>query len=174
MKKAELAVYIGRFQPWHKGHASVLKEAHSVARNVLILLGTENGPPTLKNPWLYSARLDMIGDHPNTQKSIVYDYPSDNLVWRDRVVTRVEELGYEKNIVLIGRKKDESSFYLDLFPFWKLHLAKTFLDVNATDIRDSYFRKGKILTQYLDQPAINFLKWYKDTEQYKMIKEQIK
>src|SRR6185369_8381910 len=47
---ADLAVVIGRFQPFHRGHAALLGHALEVAPSVLVVIGSAGAPRLVKNP----------------------------------------------------------------------------------------------------------------------------
>ncbi len=59
-------VVLGRFQPLHKGHTSLIKDAESWRLNnspnskLIIAIGSSNRPETLDNPWSYDERKEMI------------------------------------------------------------------------------------------------------------------
>ena len=60
MFKYDLLVYIGRFQPFHLGHESVVRQALTLAHKVLIIIGSADSPRTIKNPFTFTERLNMI------------------------------------------------------------------------------------------------------------------
>lgn len=60
MKHYQLAVVIGRFQPLHIGHEELIKNALLHADRVLLLLGSSNESRTIKNPFTFYERRDMI------------------------------------------------------------------------------------------------------------------
>ena len=59
-------VVLGRFQPFHRGHALMLQEAEKIRKEnypdlkLIIAVGSSNRPETLKNPWSASERVAMI------------------------------------------------------------------------------------------------------------------
>ena len=59
-------VVLGRFQPFHRGHASMLIEAEKCRKvnypnlKLIIAVGSSNRPETLKNPWSAPERIAMI------------------------------------------------------------------------------------------------------------------
>ena len=59
-------VVLGRFQPFHRGHALMLREAEKCRKvnypnlKLIIAVGSSNRPETLKNPWSASERIAMI------------------------------------------------------------------------------------------------------------------
>jgi len=59
MKKYPLALFIGRFQPFHKGHLYSLKKAFQVGEKVIVGIGSSNVHDT-NNPWDYETRRRMV------------------------------------------------------------------------------------------------------------------
>ena len=59
-------VVLGRFQPFHKGHAAMIIAAENYRKEnnpelkLIIAVGSSNRPQTLKNPWSDSERIEMI------------------------------------------------------------------------------------------------------------------
>ena len=52
--------FIGRFQPFHLGHRHVIQTALGKARHVIVLVGSPNVARSVKNPFTYEERADMI------------------------------------------------------------------------------------------------------------------
>jgi len=59
-------VVLGRFQPFHNGHALMIQEAeknrieHHPDLKLIIAIGSSNRPENLRNPWSASERSEMI------------------------------------------------------------------------------------------------------------------
>jgi len=62
-KKYNIAVIIGRFQPFHNGHINLLNKAASLSDNIIFLIGSANQPATPKNPWDWRQRSGMISQY---------------------------------------------------------------------------------------------------------------
>jgi len=62
MKRYDLAVIIGRFQPIHNGHIPVFKKAVEIADSFVCVIGSANKPSTSKNPFSADERIKMIDD----------------------------------------------------------------------------------------------------------------
>lgn len=79
--KFDIAIFIGRFQPFHNGHLAVVKKALAQAQYILILCGSSNTPRNLKNPFTFTERENIILNafSPEEQKRIycatIDDYP---------------------------------------------------------------------------------------------------
>jgi bifunctional NMN adenylyltransferase/nudix hydrolase len=141
----KLAVYIGRFQPYHRGHYQTLMEGFKLAPKVLVLVGSIYKERTLKNPFFFEERKQMILDSvvpPTSVHSLkvesIIEYPSD-VVWAnnvDDIVKKYEK--YNDRITLIGDYTDPDSKYIDLFG-WTISSVANIAGVHATAIRSLYF-----------------------------------
>jgi len=131
-----IGVYIGRFQPFHNGHAAVLRRALGKFDRVVVLLGSSQEKETLRNPFSWGERADMIGNTFPDEWSFtrsgpgrlfiapVEDCPDDNGIWVHRVTSFIgahRALTGDDDVKLVGYDKDASSFYLKLLP-WPLHI----------------------------------------------------
>jgi nicotinamide-nucleotide adenylyltransferase len=69
-------VVLGRFQPFHKGHAAMIKSAEVYRSenypnlNLVIAIGSSNRPQTLQNPWSYNERAEMISSWLRNEENI--------------------------------------------------------------------------------------------------------
>lgn len=150
-KPYDLAVVIGRFQPLHNGHIHLINEATKIAKNVVVLLGSSHQARSAKNPFTYFERAKMImRSTPLRGKSIecrpIRDHLYNDGAWCTEVQTQVEKSTdhldeYPQSIVVVGHRKDASSYYLSMFPNWS-YVEVTFNDMypfDATRIRDEFF-----------------------------------
>jgi len=156
-KKYNLVVFIGRCEPNHIGHNRNIQEARKLADNVLVLLGSSNKPRTIENPFTYAERKQMIKKvfpEDNVAVEGIKDYDYQTPLWTEnvhRVVNNhLHAIGHdpfddaEPKIAILGYEKDDSSFYLRLFPTWKFedigeHTQIGGQEINATKIRELYF-----------------------------------
>lgn len=53
-------VFIGRFEPFHNGHAAVARHALARAKKLIFLVGSADTPRTTRNPWTVAERAVMI------------------------------------------------------------------------------------------------------------------
>jgi len=92
MKQYKVALFIGRFQPFHKGHLYSLKKCFELADQVIVGIGSSQESGTENNPWDFEARkamiesLDLQGD--SLKVVALPDYPDDE-VWLKEVKERV-------------------------------------------------------------------------------------
>ncbi|MFT4253121.1 MAG: bifunctional nicotinamide-nucleotide adenylyltransferase/Nudix hydroxylase [Caulobacter sp.] len=144
-------VLIGRFQPFHNGHASVLKHALRLAEKVIVLTGSAGQPRTIRNPFNAAERAVMIraaaGD--DAARLIVAplrDRLYGDTLWVGDVQRLVAEAvaadgaGEGASVGLIGRNKDDATAtYLAAFPQWELVDVQHADVLSATELRDWLF-----------------------------------
>ncbi len=155
----DFLVFIGRFQPFHKGHEFVVQKALEYSRFVIILCGSAYQPRSLRNPWLIKEREQMLRScfSPSENKQIIVA-PLMDVLYNDElwvrnvqqtiggIVTAYHHQPHLKpQIGLIGHAKDHSSYYLKLFPQWSSVKVDNYNDISSTPIRQTLFAKGKDL-----------------------------
>lgn len=165
-------VFIGRFQPFHLAHLQTVQIALQHSHKVILALGSAQPERNLKNPFLAQEREQMIlsnfteADQARIQFVHIIDVYND-VKWvklvKERVAS-VTQLG--QKIGLIGHFKDESSYYLQLFPEWEmLELDSLVGAISATPLREAYYR-GEIQREFFPQGTIDFLQKFQSTAIY--------
>ena len=145
----KLGLFICRAQPFHKGHLATVQAALENCNKLLILLGSSSRPPTIKNPFDVYTRTRMIENSlflEETKQLIIQpiaDFPYSDSNWQQEIRNIVNLLTCrtgEDEVILFGCDKDESTYYLRLFPEYK-HQITTIptIDINATYIRNKIF-----------------------------------
>jgi bifunctional NMN adenylyltransferase/nudix hydrolase len=159
-KPADFCVFIGRFAPFHFGHLHVVESALQRARHVIILCGSANRPPSLRNPWSFQQREAMIRScfDQETQERLhiapLQDHTYNDSAWVLGVQTTVMGFveAYHQRphqtpvIELIGHQKDHSSYYLKMFPHWRSFAVASKAGYDGTAIREFFFSPGARFT----------------------------
>lgn len=151
----KLSIVIGRFQPLHNGHVDLISQAKRVADKTLVLVGSCNSPRTPKNPWTFEERRAMIRKTLGENKDFIIrpleDYLYSDLDWCNAVQDHVHEFAKDEDVILVGCNKDESTYYMNLFPQWKVLETKplqTFDEgkkiIDATTVRKIYFETESV------------------------------
>ena len=142
---AQLAVLIGRFQPFHNGHAALLAAALAAAPQVVVVLGSSFHARSAKNPFIWEERAAMIAatlseaDQTRVSFIPVRDYYEDQR-WAEVVRSAVQQRFPEASqVALIGHFKDATSAYLNRFPQWQLVTVQQACDIDATRLRRILF-----------------------------------
>lgn len=162
MKKYEFdfGVFIGRFGPWHNGHKHVATKAMEKCQTLIIVEGSCGAPRNTRNPLTADERKEIIlaSFDPSLHDRIRITYVSDYRYNDDQWTTKVQQAVFSAihsngfiagptSIALAGMSKDESSYYLGIFPQWDSIKVEQELVISATDIRDAYM-KGDLATVY--------------------------
>ena len=166
-KEFDLLVFVGRFQPLHLEHKRVIDIALEKSKNVLILVGSAGKARTIRNPFTFEERRNMITEsytdnwdaidpEGKTDRRLIikplYDKTYNDAAWVKQVQELVKDTtldvmnpsgfmasGYnDAKVGLIGASKDGTSYYLKLFPQWKSVNVDIENDVHATTIRETF------------------------------------
>lgn len=144
-------VFIGRFEPFHNGHLTVLRHALGIARKVVVLVGSAGKPRSTRNPWNANEREVMIRaaiGEADAQRLLIRplaDHLYNEAAWISEVQRQVAAAiaadggGAEARVGLVGRDKDASSYYLREFPQWELCNVQHCEVLSATEIREHLF-----------------------------------
>lgn len=148
--RAQVAVLIGRFQPFHNGHATLLRHALDSAPRVMVVLGSSFQARSPKNPFSWQERAAMVAatldgnDRDRVSYIPMRDYYDDRR-WANAVRRQVERhVDATAQVILVGHFKDASSDYLNRFPHWRLTAVDNELDIDATTIRRILFEAENI------------------------------
>ena len=171
-------VLIGRFQPFHNAHLEIIKRATALTDNLVIITGSAAQPRTYKNPFTSAERAQMIKAATSGLSMRIHieeniDTMYNDQAWAVRVqsiVSRYRILGTKTAI--IGHKKDESSFYLDMFPQWEYVDVEEIEPLSAVNIRDLFFNwtfNSNFIKNVVPQSTYDFLMEFRKTEEFAQI-----
>jgi bifunctional NMN adenylyltransferase/nudix hydrolase len=154
----QIAVLVGRFQPFHNAHLALLQQALAVAAQCIVVIGSSHQARTPKNPYTWSERAEMIRlALPKAERTRVRFLPVRDYYDQDRWVLAVREgvaaltaqdadsgAGMnagrsESSVILVGHFKDATSEYLRGFPGWKLYSVERIPGADGTQLREALF-----------------------------------
>lgn len=187
MKKKKVAIYIGRFAPLHKGHEETIQYCLSNYDETVVFIGSGNKRRTLKNPFSTDMIEDWIVNKFEKYKFFVKtinDYLYSDNKWiaqiEDYVYSRFDKNKYEFTIV--GHEKDNSSYYLKIFPTWKVDLTPEFDNgISATYIRNTIFMEDdrhfsvmfeSLCKKHLSDNVIKDIIEFRKTQDFKDLMEE--
>jgi bifunctional NMN adenylyltransferase/nudix hydrolase len=186
-------VLIGRFEPFHNEHLKLLKHSLKIAELVIIVLGSNRCAPNFRNPWSVNEREEMIyAVTPDTDKDRIRfvharDHTYNDGQWLTEVQQKVNQVtthdflrlsnkkpnerGHAPKICLNGNFKDDTSYYLNMFPQWDFignyGLKNDF--GGATMIREGYFSndpKNIEWMKHIPSTTMDFLEKFKKTDTF--------
>jgi bifunctional NMN adenylyltransferase/nudix hydrolase len=151
---SDIAVLVGRFQPFHDAHLALLERALQIAPRVVVVVGSAFQARTPKNPFTWTERAEMIRlALPETDRERVRCVPMRDYYDEARWVQAVREsvggllsqdagdsgAGSGPRIALIGHFKDATSAYLGAFASWQLASVEKLGGADGTHLRDALF-----------------------------------
>jgi len=182
-KKYHTLVLIGRFQPIHNAHLEIIKRATALCDHLIVITGSAAQPRTYKNPFTSRERERMIKAATAGLSIAITVVPNIDTIYNDqawavRVQKIVSDTVYDQKgpgshrIGIIGHKKDDSSFYLDMFPQWGYEDVELIEFLSAVDIRDLYFKRDvnmNFIRGVVPETTFDFLDQFRSTAEYEQI-----
>jgi bifunctional NMN adenylyltransferase/nudix hydrolase len=150
----DLLVFIGRFQPFHNGHLAVVRGALQRTQRLLVLVGSASRARSVRDPFSAAERAEAIRaclDPEQAGRVLVAplaDAMYNDAAWIRNVHRAVAEAAAalfpgrdeaQLRIGLVGHSKDNSSYYLKLFPTWGAVNVPNHAGISATGLRALYF-----------------------------------
>lgn len=171
----ELAVLIGRFQPFHNAHHALLRKALDAAPRVVVVIGSAFQARSPKNPFTWQERAEMIRlALAETDRARVLFVPVrdhfDEERWFAEVRLAIDAAlvaqgaapASASSTLLVGHVKDATRDYLHGFEGWTLHAVERVHSASAATVRDAIFGDAKeapeVLARALPAGALAFLR----------------
>ncbi|MBV1932655.1 MAG: bifunctional nicotinamide-nucleotide adenylyltransferase/Nudix hydroxylase [Porticoccaceae bacterium] len=152
-KDFDVLVFIGRFQPFHKGHLALLQAGLACAEQIIVLCGSAHQPRTIRNPWSALEREVMIrgavseADNARIHIAPLTDNVYNDAAWIKSVQAIVNSLVNAhcnaplkaQKIAMVGHSQHRSSYYVNWFPHWGAAEVGDLQGISATSIRETIF-----------------------------------
>ena len=194
-KEFDLLVFVGRFQPFHNEHKRIIDIALQKSKNVLVLVGSAGKARTIRNPFTFEERGDMIRGSFDTSDQLnliikpLYDKTYNDAAWINQVQSIVKDTaldvandgnsfrasGYNDiKVGLIGASKDNTSYYLKMFPQFKSVNVEIENDIHATTIREKYLDTSLLRPDKVPDSVTKFLVEFAGTKEYSQLNSELK
>lgn len=173
--------FILRGQPQHNAHERTMHEAAKRCGTLNLVYGSANQPRNDADPFYQEERIEVgkrITENFKQKYGCDVNFLSvensiyNNAQWGAWVAEAVAPYAHG-NVKLIGHNKDDSSFYLGMFPQWGQPILMPQFDVlDATTIRELYFSKKNNLDYFrhvCPDATLSFLEEFMHTEAYDYI-----
>lgn len=197
-REYDLLVFIGRLQPLHVEHKRTIDEALKRAKNVLVLVGSSGKARTVRNPFTFEERAQMIFESITEPADFVrlivaplYDKTYNDSAWvkqvqdivKQNALDIVNKGGFPNHgiadlkIGLIGASKDHTSYYLSLFPQWGSVDVGIQNELHATYIREGFlegrFQKHELISNEIPSNVAKFMfDEFMHTEDYAKLRRE--
>lgn len=187
----DYAVFIGRFQPLHRGHEAILQKAFEISNHTLIIVGSSTASRSLRNPFSFEERKTMI-------ELAIQDMTKAHLKWLPATILPLADSAYNfhdwlirvktlinttannlpiahncpPRIALLGHYKDDTSYYLNYFPEYDFIPVDSMEGgIGATAIREQLLDGAgtALLTKYCSFPVRDLVLAWCETEAAKRL-----
>ena len=159
------ALFIGRFQPFHLGHLSVIEDIASSGFNrVVIGLGSSQYSGTDQNPLTAEQREELIHASIQNTSSLNVEYAivripdiHDDRMWVDHVHTTVAKSGYEFSSIYTGNHNTSTLFSsspVEIVP------VQFIIQISATEIRQMAKSQDESWKRYVHSSIIELVEKY--------------
>lgn len=144
----DVAVYVGRFQPFHWGHLALLRHALEIAPTVVLVIGCAWQARTPKNPLTWQERAEMVRlalspEERGRVKVLRMRDHYDEARWVRAVQREVADVCAESaSVALVGHDKDATSEYLRSFQGWTVISVERVPGADGTAMRDALYGTG--------------------------------
>ncbi len=158
------ALFIGRFQPFHLGHLSVLHEAKRLGWDeVIIGIGSSQYSNTDDNPLTYEQRVEIIAASTAHDKAVpklhVIPLPDihDDATWVRHINTIISQHELTYDIVLTGNAHVQSLFEVASI---SVKIIEPSITVNGTTIRNYIHTKNPEWQNFIHPNAQSLIRKY--------------
>jgi bifunctional NMN adenylyltransferase/nudix hydrolase len=172
------SVFVLRCQPFHNAHKKIIHESLNQTDEIIIIVGSSRSSITVKNPWTFEERKSFIlGSFSEEQSKKIHVFSVADLLysshtWITSIQNIVNNVVQSNDIVtLVGHYKDDSSYYLNWFPQWKLQTLPYFKNddhdsIDGTKIRNLLFQNNSKWKDYVPENVSVFIDDFMKTEKF--------
>ena len=140
--KYSVGLFIGRFQPFHKGHESIVRKMLEECERVVIAIGSAQELGTTTNPFRYEYRRLMI-------QKVFPEYfdrisilgindranPSDDESWGEYLLNTIYQNINIKPDAIYQGIENKHNHWFDSFDIHIVNINRGILKVSATEVR---------------------------------------
>jgi nicotinamide-nucleotide adenylyltransferase len=149
-----IALYIGRFQPFHLGHLDAIKQILNECNKILIVIGSAQYSRTKNNPFSCNERKKMI-EKIFIKENINYEiFYLDDIHDKDNWVNHVK-----KNIPYFDKVYSSNPLVRTLFNEKNIQVEniKFNINISAEKIRDLIITNNNSWKNYIHKDLIKFM-----------------
>ena len=162
-------LFIGRFQPFHKGHLQDIKEALKEVDELIIAIGSSQFSHTEENPFSVEERIEMIED--TLIANDISDYtifPIPDIGNDNKWVEHIELIVPQFDVVFTGNELTEKLFREKKYKVIKVKIME---GINGTTIRDKIV-KNESWQELVPKEVSDFIKKINGIERIRKLKRK--
>jgi nicotinamide-nucleotide adenylyltransferase len=163
--KNKTGIFIGKFQPLHKGHMSVIETAMKEVDHLIIGIGSSDKHHTDTNPFNGAERMEIIESSVNGNFSIV-EIPdlNNDALWLNYIESHCEKF----DIVYSG-----NSYVINIFDpkGYEIGHPEEKIYISSSTIRDMMAR-GANWRKYVPEPAVEIIDSLRGEERVRALYKQ--
>lgn len=153
MIKHKFGLYIGRFQPLHVGHASIIYQMAKECETIIIAIGSAQERGTKRNPFSYALRAVMVRElftqsGPPSENILVVpicdrEHPSNDPSWGSYLIDRVKVFtGLIPDVIYEGEENERTNWY-DNLDIPVVRVSRSEIQVSGTEVRECLLKGDK-------------------------------
>jgi len=150
MKKTK-ALFIGRFQPLHKGHLHAIKFILSKFDEVIIVIGSTNKKNTFENPFSFKERKYMLQESGLKFEIIGINDIINDIEWVNSIVKKIKF-----DVVVTGNEWTKRCFSFQRYKVIELNLLEP-EKYNSTNIRKKILNDDDTWKELVPQGTLKVL-----------------
>ena len=147
MQNKKIGLYVGRFQPFHRGHLNVVLEALNHCDKLIIAIGSAQESGTKKNPFTFELRKELIRRSlwgKGSQCIIIgindRTEVKDDEGWGEYLIKEVEkQTGLTPTINFEGHEEVRSHWF-DTVDIERYELSRNDTPISATAVREALLK----------------------------------
>ncbi len=187
--KYNAGLLLGRYQLLTEGHLAGAIKMSAEVEYPHIGIGSVNRSRDTRNPWTFEERCEMWkAALPPAVSSNFRFFGQEDLGnpfrWASAIENRMSQSlanifsnDEAVSVGLYGHRKDQTSFYLDDFPHYILEQLPNVDNINASDLREGYFRLDfdawrRDAASKVPKGVLDWLANFRSTDEYEILAEE--
>ena len=163
------ALFIGRFQPFHKAHLHDIKNILKECNEVIIAIGSSQYSNTKDNPFSVEERIEIIEDvliSEDIGNYTIFPVPDvgDDKKWVEHLLSLVPKF----DVVYTGNDWTENCFKRYKKKKFEIKRIRLIPGINSTTIRDKIL-KNRNWQELVPEKVVEFIERVKGIERIKKI-----
>lgn len=160
--KYKCGLYIGRFQPFHNGHKSIVDKMLKECEDIIIVVGSADKRGTAKNPFPSWERINMISAvYPNANFHLVPmpDRPTigNDSGWGDYVMDYLASLNLYPDVIYQGNEIERNTWFKN-FNIDIISIGRLSIPVSSTLIRSAILeRDAEFIYKHCPQVIADYI-----------------